>query len=107
MALRSTASSLIYLEFGVVPIQQEIDINKLMFLYHILNFEVDDPIENMYEILKGIVGSTNYSTECQGIRNKYEIEYDDGEITKMMRYSWKNIVRSSVEAYTSDANNGR
>ena len=56
-----------------------------MFLYHILKLKEDDLVKKMYEILKDITGSINWSTESQGSRDIYQIEYEDGEIIKVKR----------------------
>ena len=45
----STANCIVYLELGLLPIEYNIHINQLQFLYHILSLEADDPVrENQF-----------------------------------------------------------
>ena len=86
-APRCTASSFIFVEFGVLPIKQEIDHRKLMFLHHVLNLQNDDPVKRMYNILKDMPGKENWAKEYYMIRKLYRITYKDEDVQKMKRES--------------------
>ena len=84
-APRCTTSCFIFLEFGVLPIKQEIDQRKLMFLHHMLSLQNDDPVKRMYNILKDMPGKKNWAKECYMIRELYRITYKDEDVQKMKR----------------------
>ena len=88
------------MEFGVLPIRQEIDQRKLMFLHHVLSLQDDDPVKRMYNILKDMPGKKNWAKECYIIRELYRITNKDEDIQKMKRETWKNIVKSKIQDHT-------
>ena len=98
-APRCTTSCFIFLEFGVLPIKQEIDQRKLMFLHHVLSLQNDDPVKRMYNILKDMPGKKNWAKECYMIRELYRITYKDEDVQKMKRETWKNIVKGKIQDY--------
>ena len=95
----STANCIVYLELGILPIEYNIHINQLQFLYHILSLETDDPVRENYEQQKLYLFEQNWFNEVNALRGKYVIKHTDEEITSFSKEKWKSVVHSSVIAF--------
>ena len=95
----STANCIVYLELGLLPIEYNIHINQLQFLYHILSLEADDPVRENYEQQKLYLFEKNWFNEVYALRSKYGIGHTDEEIVSMSKDKWKAVVHSNVRAY--------
>ena len=94
----STSNCLTFLETGVLPIDYEIHIRQLMFLYHILSLTNDDPVRLCYQEQKKYP-APSWANEVSALRSKYEIEESDEEIPDITKRQWKRIVKTKVRQY--------
>ena len=88
-----------YLELGILPIEFNIHINQLQFLYHILSLEDEDPVKENYEQQKLYLFEKNWFNEVSALRSKYDIGHTDEEIISMSKEKWKSVVHSNVRAF--------
>ena len=49
---KSTSNAFVFLELGVLPIEQEIHLRQLGFLYHISKLNEDDLVKKLLEVMK-------------------------------------------------------
>ena len=96
----STPNTLIFLELGVLPIEQEIHIKQLTFLYHILTLGSNDPVKQLYRQQLRYDHAPNWANEVKALRDRYGIRETDAEIQRLTKGRWKNIVRTSVATHT-------
>ena len=87
-----SCNSIVFMELGVLPIEHEINKMKLMFLYHILSLEVDDPVKTVYNEQIKFLDEKNWGNEVKALRKEYGLEQRDEEIMVMEREEWKNEV---------------
>ena len=59
-----------FLELGILPIQFEIDMRKLSFLWKILQKENVDPVKQIYKELKHNCLEKNWAHEVMGLRSR-------------------------------------
>ena len=90
----STPNISVLLELGIKPIEQEIHIRQLGFLYHILFLEEDDPVRKVYQQHKLYHKEKNWFNEAMELLKKYRINKSEEEILKMGRNRWKNLVKT-------------
>ena len=83
-----------YRQMGVLPIEYEIDIRRLRFLWTILQKNNDDPVRMVYpELLK-------YPFEenrANGVMRKYGLSMDDASVETTDMNEWKYLINSSVK----------
>ena len=104
----STCNTITYLELGVLPVSFEIHIMKLMFLYHILELEDDDPVKRTYHEQATIPGEKNWASEVNELRAMYYIEEQDEEIKAIPKDQWKAKVHCKVKVNAiSQLNQGK
>ena len=95
-APKSTSNTITFLETGTIPIHNEIHIKQLMFLYHILLLEDDDPVKVTHSQQLMYPYESNWGNATVKLREKYEISEGDEEIKNMSKESWKNLVKTKV-----------
>ena len=69
-----------FLELGILPIQFEIDVRKLNFLWKILQKENDDPAKQVYIELKRNCFEKNWANEVMRLRSRYGLSICDEEV---------------------------
>ena len=92
----STPSCFLYLELGVLPIDQEIELRQIMFLHHILNLEEDDPVRCVYTESRKFPYAKNWANNIHEVLDKYTILLDDNEIEELPRSQWKALAQKRV-----------
>ena len=100
-ASSSTSNCLTFLETGLIPIEHEIHIKQLNFLYHILSLTSDDPVKITYWEQKKYPAAS-WANEVYGLRVKYGIEDTDDEIAELSKARWKANVKAKVYKYVFD-----
>ena len=74
---KSTPIAAAYLEFGVLPIQHEVELRKLYFLKSILQKSHDDPVRMLYNEMLKYPCESNWANEVTGLRIRYGLSTDD------------------------------
>ncbi len=92
----STSNCLVCFELGILPVEYEIHARKLVFLYHILSLETDDPVYQMYESLGKYTMEKNWANECSLLRERYGLDEKDSDIKQMDKEEWKKKVKSKI-----------
>jgi hypothetical protein len=94
----STCSSLVFLELGVLPIQYEIHIKQLCYLYRIVQLEESDPVYQMWLNMKSFAdcGEKNWWADVSELLKKYAITATIAEIKLMSKDTYKNMVKKAV-----------
>ena len=69
----STTNCFAYLELGIVPLEYNIHMAQLNYLYHILTLDVQDPVQLMYNQQKLFEYEKNWFNEVCRLRIKYGI----------------------------------
>ena len=100
----STQNISVLLELGIKPVEQEIHIRQLGFLYHILSLEEDDPVRKVYQQQKLYHKEKNWY-EARELLKKYSINKSEEEILTMGRHRWKTLVKTKVTAEIIDVMN--
>ena len=70
---QSTSNSFTYLEFGVLPIMYEIQLNQLMFLHHIIHLQDDDPVKSVFDSMTFFPEEKNWWHQVRKLLEKYQI----------------------------------
>ena len=93
----STPNTYIFLEYGILPLEHEIQKRRMTYLHHILSLRDDDPVKLVY--LEGLKLShePNWANNVKRLRVKYGIFFSDQEVSEMSISKWKGIVSSKVE----------
>ena len=95
----STSNTLVLLELGVLPVENEIHSRKLVFLHHILTRETDDPddpVFRMYIEQQNYHMEKNWTNECNNLRMIYDISESDEDIKVMSKDMWKGRVKKII-----------
>ena len=87
----------IFLEYGILPLEHEIQKRRMTYLHHILSLNDDDPVKLVY--LEGLKLShePNWANNVKRLRVKYGIFFSDQEVSEMSISKWKGIVSSKVD----------
>ena len=93
----STPNAFIFLEYGILPLEHEIQRRRMTYLHHILSLRDEDPVKLVY--LEGLKLShePNWANNVKSLRVKYGISFSDQEVSEMSVSKWKEIVSSTVE----------
>ena len=93
----STPNAFIFLEYGILPLEHEIQRRRMTYLHHILSLRDDDQVKLAY--LEGLKLShePNWANNVKGLRVKYGISFSDQEVSEMSVLKWKEIVSAKVE----------
>ena len=93
----SACNCIVYLELGVLPIEYEIHIRKLVFLHHIVNTVEEDPVKKVYHEQRKYEQEGNWANESVNLREKYEVTESDEEIKVKSKEEWKTQVKRQVK----------
>ena len=96
----STPNALSYLETGILPIEDMVNIKRLTFLHHILSQDENDPVKISYCEQMKFEFERNWGNEVKEIRDKYQLSYSDREIASMNKPKWSNIVKAKVKSFS-------
>ena len=86
----STPVTATYLEMGVLPIEYEIDICRLRFLWAILQKNDDDPIRMVYTEMLKYPFEENWANNVMKLRHKYGVSVDDASVETTGMNEWNN-----------------
>ena len=77
-----------FLELGILPINFEIDLRKLKFLWKILQKENDDPVRQVYLKLKRNCFEKNWTNEVMEVMHRYGLSTCDEEVECTGKTEW-------------------
>ena len=95
----STCNALTFLEFGVLPIEQEIHKRQLMYLHRVLNLDSDDPVKKVFEFQQTQAENDGEKNWWSGVKELLKI-YCVGslsEIQALSKDAFKKLVNSKVK----------
>ena len=93
----STPVAATYLEMGVLPIEYEIDIRRLRFLWTILQKNNDDPARMVYTEMLKYPFEENWANDVMKLRRKYGVSMHDASAETTGMNEWKYLIKSSVK----------
>ena len=96
---KSTPIAAVYLEFGVLPIQYEVQLRKLYFLKSILQKSRDDPVRMVYNEMLKYPCENNWANEVMGLHIRYGLSTDDWYVETTGINEWKHAVKHAVRNY--------
>ena len=96
---KSTPIAAVYLEFGVLPIQYEVELRKLYFLKSTLQKSHDDPVRLVYNEMLKYPCENNWANEAMGLRIRYGLSIDDWYVETTCINEWKHTVKYVVRNY--------
>lgn len=93
----STPNAFIFLEYGILPLEHEIQKRRITYLHHILSLRDGDPTKLAY--LEGLKLShePNWANNVLSLRLKYGVSFSDQEVSQMSVSKWKEIVSDQVD----------
>ena len=86
----STSNTITFLETGTTPIEYQIHIKQLIFLYHILQLKPENTVKLVYYQQHEYPSEQNWANNIRAIRQKYTIAEEDETIKEMSSYKWKS-----------------
>ena len=95
----STSVAAKYLELGVLPIEYEINISRLRFLWTILQKNNDDPVRMVYTEMLKYPFEENWVNDVMKLRCKYGLSMDDASVETTGLNKWKDLIKRSVKNY--------
>ena len=95
----STSNPLTFLETGTLPIENEIHMRQLNFLYHILTLEDGDPVKTTYRQQLNYPYEPNWGNAIVQLKLKYAISETDEEISQSSKEGWKRLVKARVKSF--------
>ena len=98
-ATKATSNVAVFMELGIMPIENVIHTRKLCFLHHILTLEPDDPVKQIYEQQKYYHFEKNWASEVRELLVKYGIDIDENEISRLSRSRWKEIIKTKIRGH--------
>ena len=93
----STPVAATYLEIGVLPIEYEIDIRRLRFLWTILQKNNDDTVRMAYTEMLKYHFEENWANDVMKLRRTYGLSMDDASVETTDMSEWKYLIQSSVK----------
>ena len=95
----STPVAATYLEMGVLrPIEYEIDIRRLRFLWTILQKNNDDPVRMVYTEMLKYPFEENWANDVMKLRRKYGFSMiGDASVEMPGMNEWNYLIKSSVK----------
>ena len=97
---KGTCTSFTLLELGLLPISQEIDLNKLNYLHHILNLPSDDPVIQVYREQKQYTSEPNWYNEVKQLLCFYGLDYEEDSIKLMSKQQWNALTKQAVRSWS-------
>ena len=98
----STPNVFIFLEYGVLPLEHEIQRRRLTYLHHILNLKDTDPAKLAYSQGLRLSHEPNWANDIKKLRERYGISVSDQEVSDMSKAKWKKIVVDRVKEVVFD-----
>ena len=94
----STPNAFTFLEFGVLPIEYEIEKRQIMFLHRILQMDSTDPVFQLFVEMKRFseAGEKNWWTGVEQCLVKYNLPTDLDVVKKMSKESFSALVKKVV-----------
>ena len=93
----STPNVFIFLEYGVLPMEHEIQRRRITYLHHILNLKNTDPVKLAYEQGLKLSHEPNWANDIKNLKMRYGISATDQEVSEMSKGKWKEIVVDQVK----------
>ena len=96
----STPNSFLFLELGVLPVENEINKRQLMYLHRILMLPDDDPVHQMFTNLVELAenGENNWWSQVKPLLNKYDLPQNLDDIKNLSKCTFKTMVNKAVSA---------
>ena len=94
---KSTPIAAVYLEFGVLPIQYEVQLRKLYFLKSILQKIHDDPVRMVYNEMLKYPCENSWANEMMGLCIRYGLSTDDWYVETTGINEWKTCCEICCE----------
>ena len=95
----STPNVFIFLEYGVLPLEHEIQKMRIIYLHHILTLCEDDPVRLTYHQQLKLIYEPNWANNVKHLRLVYNLESTDLEIANMSKDQWKQIVTKRINSF--------
>ena len=94
----STANAFTFLEFGILPIEFEIEKRQLMYLHRILQLSKDDPVVELFWELKKFseIGESNWWTGVDKCLKKYGLPTDLEVIQTTSKQKFSETVKAAI-----------
>ena len=96
---KSTPIAVIYLEFGLLPIQYEAELRKLYFLESILRKSHDDLVRMVHNEMLKYPCENNWANEVMRLGIRYGLSTDDWYVETTGINEWKHTVKYAVRNY--------
>ena len=96
-AKQATTNAFVYLEMGVVPVENEIHKRQLGFLHHIIHLKEDDPVQKLWRYQTALPEYNNWWSGVKKLMTKYAVDMTEDEIKNMTKESFKEKVKKAVE----------
>ena len=93
----STPNAFIFLEYGILPLEHEIQRRRMNYVHHILSLKDNDPVKLTYHQMLKLSHEPNWANNVKELRLRYGISFSDNEVSEMSVTKWKNIVSNHVE----------
>ena len=65
----STPNNFIFLEYGILPLDKEIEKRRMVYLHHVLTVEEDDPVRLLYDQGLKLPFEPNWANDIKTLRN--------------------------------------
>ena len=105
-APKSTPTSVVLCELGILPIESEIHSRKLMFLQHILKLDSTDPVRVVYSEQMKYKFEINWANEVNQIKELVNLNDEEQSIRQMSKSSWKSKVKKAINENALGKMNG-
>ena len=95
----SCSNAFVFLELGVLPVDQEIHLKQLSYLWKLLNMSDDEPMYKLYKLQAQLPLQPCWRSGIAATRELYSID-DDATIRKMSRESYKRYIKKKIRTIT-------
>ena len=94
---KSTPTSGLFLEMGILPVQFVIEVRQIMFLKKIIARDPSDPVKKVnLEMLK-YLGENNWANNVLDLRCKYNLPQKDENVNNLTWPDWKIMVKYQLK----------
>ena len=94
---KSTLTSGLFLEMGILPVQFVIEVRQLMFLKKVIARDPSDPVKKVYLEMLKYPGENNWASNVLDLRCKYNLSQKDEKVFNLIWPDWKIMVKNQVK----------
>ena len=94
---KSTPTSGLFLEMGILPVQFVIEVRQLMFLKKIIARDPSDPVKKVYLEMLKYPGENNRANNVLDLRCQYNLPQKDENVNNLTWPDWKIMVKNQVK----------